>query len=218
MKISCILFDLDGTLINTWDLYLEAYRLTVQPYVRKTLTAEDIKNSKPTPELHFIERTIPEKERDNAFRRFITHYGNLYETTAMGMYEGVDQMLEKLRQAGYPLGIFTGKSRMAWEITSRKENFGHFDVIITDNDVENHKPHPEGLRKATSRLNVETSSSLYVGDNLMDFHTASDAGCYHAAALWSKTPEEKDEFRDLAQQEGVRHFLEHPNDLLDLIK
>jgi HAD superfamily hydrolase (TIGR01509 family) len=217
MKISYIIFDLDGTLINTWDLYLEAYRLTVQPYVRKNLTAEDIRNSKPTPERHFIERTIPENERDNAFRRFITHYGNLYDTTAKGMYDGVGQMLEKLREAGYLLGIFTGKSRMAWGITSRKENMGHFDVIITDNDVEHHKPHPEGLLKATSMLNVEAASTLYVGDNLMDFHTASEAGSYYAAVLWSKSAEEKDEFRDLAQKEGVRHFLEHPNDLLDLI-
>lgn len=218
MKISCILFDLDGTLINTWNLYLEAYRLTVQPYVRKSLTVEDIKNSKPTPELHFIERVIPEDEKNHAFRRFVTHYGNLYDSTAGGMYEGVDQMLKRLRETGYTLGIFTGKSRMAWDITSRKENLGHFDVVITDNDVEHHKPHPEGLRKAAGMLNVVPSSALYVGDNLMDFHTARDAGTFYAAALWSKSEEEKKEFRELAEKEGITHLLEHPNDLWELIQ
>ena len=218
MEISCILFDLDGTLINTWDLYLEAYRLTVQPYVRKPLTVEDIRHSKPTPELHFIERVIPENEKDHAFRRFITHYGNLYDSASGGIYTGVSEMLKKLREAGYPLGIFTGKSRMAWDITSRKENLGHFDVVITDNDVEHHKPHPEGLRKAAGMLNLDPSSSLYVGDNLMDFHTARDAGTFYAAALWSKSGEEKKEFRELAEKEGVRHFLEHPNDLPGLVQ
>jgi len=218
MKISCILFDLDGTLINTWNLYLEAYRLTVQPYVRKPLTVEDIKNSKPTPELHFIERVIPEDEKNHAFRRFVTHYGNLYDSTSGGMYNGVGQMLKRLRQAGYPLGIFTGKSRMAWDITSRKEKLGHFDVVITDNDVEHHKPHPEGLRKAAGMLNVEPSSSLYVGNDIVDYHTARDAGAFYAAALWSKSAEEKKEFRKLAEKEGIPHLLEHPNDLSELIQ
>ena len=218
MKISGILFDLDGTLVNTWDLYLEAYKLTVQPYVRKELTNKDIERSKPTPELHFIERVIPEKERDHAFKRFITHYGDLYDSKSGGMYEGISLMLQKIRQSGYSLGIFTGKSSQAWDITSRKEDIGHFDVVITDSDVDHHKPHPEGLQKAASGLELDVTNVLYVGDNLMDYHTAKDAGSQFAAALWSKSPEEKQVFREEAGKAGVRWFLNQPGELFDLLK
>lgn len=215
--ISAIIFDLDGTLINTWDLYIEAYRMMVQPYVRKTLTAQDIKSSKPTPELHFIERVVPEQDREHAFRRFITHYGNLYDSLAGGMYEGVSPLLERLRQSGYSLGIFTGKSRSAWEITARKEDLGHFDVVITDNDVEYHKPHAEGLRKAVGRLGLNHSAVLYVGDNLMDYHTARDGGTQFAAALWSKAAEEKEEYRATAKKEGVTWLLDSPDEIFEIL-
>ena len=217
MNISAILFDLDGTLINTWDLYLEAYRLIVQPYVRKTLTTRDIESTKPTPELHFIERTIPEKEQDQAFRRFISHYGHLYDSIARGMYPGVSQMLNTLREQKYPLGIFTGKSRPAWEITSRKEALGDFDVVVTDSEVEHHKPHPEGLERAADQLGIDHPAALYVGDNLMDYHTARQADTHFAAALWAKSEEEKQTFKEEARKAGLEVFLEQPNDLFDLL-
>ncbi|HKL37727.1 MAG TPA: HAD-IA family hydrolase [Bacteroidales bacterium] len=218
MRISGILFDVDGTLINTWDLYLEAYRLIVQPYVRKTLTTQDIESTKPTPELHFIERTIPEKEQDQAFRRFISHYGYLYDSTSRGMYPGVSQMLSTLRELKYPLGIFTGKSRPAWEITCRKESLGDFDVVVTDNDVEHHKPNPEGLEKAADQLSTDRSTILYIGDNLMDCHAASQAGTQFAGALWAKSEQEKQTFREEAKKIGLKSFLEQPNDLFKILK
>jgi len=217
MKISGILFDLDGTLINTWDLYLEAYRLIVQPYVRKTLTTRDIESTKPTPELHFIERTIPEKEQNQAFRRFISHYGSLYDSTSRGMYPGIPQMLSSLREYKYPLGVFTGKSRPAWEITARKEALGDFDVVVTDSEVEHHKPHPEGLEKAVDHLDIDRSATLYIGDNLMDYHTARQADTWFAAALWAKSDEEKQTFREEARKAGMEVFLEQPNDLFNLL-
>jgi len=218
MMISGILFDLDGTLINTWDLYLEAYRLIVQPYVRKTLTTSDIESTKPTPELQFIERTIPEKEQDQAFRRFISHYGYFYDSTSRGMYPGVSQMLSTLRKAKYPLGIFTGKSRPAWEITSRKEPLGDFAVVVTDSDVEHHKPNPEGLEQAADQLGIDRSAVLYIGDNLMDYHTARQAETQFAAALWAKSEVEKQTFREEAGNAGLNLFLEQPNDLFDVLE
>lgn len=218
MKIAGILFDVDGTLVNTWDLYLEAYRLVVQPYVRKPLHAEDIKRSRPSSERQFIQRMIPEKEQDQAYRRLISHYGYFYDELSGGTYAGIHDMLEKVRQSGYPAGIFTGKSRPAWEITNRKEKLGVFNVVVTDSDVEQHKPHPEGLEKAADLLGVAREGLLYVGDSILDYKTAQQAGVQFAAALWAKSPEEKMSFKKEAYHQGVDKFLLQPDELFSIIR
>jgi phosphoglycolate phosphatase/pyrophosphatase PpaX len=214
--ISTVLFDLDGTLINSWNLYIEAYRLTVQPYVRKPLTEEDIHRIKPSSELKFIEMVIPEKERDHAFKRFITHYSNLYDEMIGNIYDGVHQMLEKLWDQKQKVGIVTGKSLEAWNITKKKSNFGKFDVVITGNDVNNYKPYPEGITKAINQLGVEKNEVLYVGDSIVDQQTAQAAGVHHAASLWSKSKDEIEEFKQQIKENGTDLFLEKPMDVFEI--
>ncbi|MGM0529844.1 MAG: HAD family hydrolase [Bacteroidota bacterium] len=216
--ISGILFDLDGTLINTRELYREVYRYVVQPYVRKPLTTEDIRGSKPTPEREFIRRCVPEKEREQAFRRFLRHYSNFHDSHFGGTYEGVQEMLDNLRKLNYPIGIVTGKSREAWKITSEKCALGHFDVIITDDDVDQNKPNLEGLQMALNKLKLENTNTLYAGDHLSDFRIARDAGVNFAATLWSKTAGEQAEFKKELEGEKDIWFLSQPTELIQHLK
>lgn len=214
--IHTILFDLDGTLIDSWNLYIEAYRLTVQPYVRKPLTEEDIERTKPSSELRFIELTVPEKERDHAFKRFITHYSSLYDDLIGNFYEGINETIEQLKEQNFKVGIVTGKSHQAWNVTKRKSGFPEFDIVITGNDVNNYKPYPEGIFKAMEKLNSTNEETLYVGDSLVDQKSAIGAEVHFAAALWSKSNDELDEFIDEIKQNGSNIFLEKPGDLLTL--
>ncbi|MEF8809890.1 MAG: HAD-IA family hydrolase [Bacteroidales bacterium] len=211
--ISGILFNLDGTLINTLDLYKKVYQYVVQPYVRKPLTAEDIHGSKPAPEREFINRCVPEKEREQAFRRFLRHYSNFHDSHFGGMYEGVREMLNHLRKQNYLIGIVTGKSREAWKITSGKCALGAFDIIITDDDVDAYKPSLEGLQMALNGLKLENAETLYVGDHLNDFRMAREAGAIFAAALWSKTAEDRADFKKELEGKKDVWFLYHPQEL-----
>jgi phosphoglycolate phosphatase/pyrophosphatase PpaX len=214
--ISTVLFDLDGTLLNSWDLYIEAYRLTVQPYVRKPLTEEDIRRIKPSSELRFIDLVIPQNQHSHAFKRFITHYSAMYDQLIGNSYEGVHEMLNKLWKEKPKVGIVTGKSKEAWEITKRKSNFGRFDVVITGNDVNNYKPYPEGIEKAIDHLNVNQNEVIYVGDSLIDFQTAKAAEVQFAAALWSKSNDEIKEFKEELGDHKNQIFLEKPEDVFDI--
>ena len=126
-------------------------------------------------------------------------------------------MLGRIRNADYPMGIVTGKSRPAWEITARKEAFGDFDVVITDSDVEHYKPHGEGLKKACHLLSLDHNEVLYIGDNLMDHHVAYEAGTQFAASCWAKSAEEKKDFLEQARRIGIRHFLHQPGELFQML-
>lgn len=214
-----ILFDLDGTLINTWDLYIEAYKLTAQPYIRKPLKEQDIAFLKPSTEMEFINRLLSasETEKDSAYKRFITHYSNLHDRLFKGKYEGVDEMLDQLRGAGYRLGIITGKSRKAWNVTRRKSDLGTFDTVITDDDVDQSKPHAEGTFKALHDLRLDSSEVLFVGDTFTDYTTAKNAAVEYAAALWAKNKEELEEFKEKTAGDSNFFHLYEPDDLFDLL-
>jgi HAD superfamily hydrolase (TIGR01549 family) len=84
-------------------------------------------------------------------------------------------MLVALRAMGLHLGIVTGKSRGAWEITVRSTDLGEFDATVTDEDVVEAKPHPEGLVLALDLLGVSAAEAVYVGDSVGDARAARAA-------------------------------------------
>ncbi|TAJ22924.1 MAG: HAD family hydrolase [Nitrospirae bacterium] len=186
----CVLFDLDGTLINTWHLYMESFRLTLEPVFGRRLTDQEILDLHPQAERRLLLSLVEEAEFTPAFDRFLTHYSSLHDRLFGGPYDGVLDMLQQLHGQGYLLGIVTGKSREAWRITSaRMEAQGFeqfFDVVLTDDDVQTPKPNPEGILAALDALEVEPAQAFFLGDSELDAQAAAEAGLPFGAALWAK--------------------------------
>jgi phosphoglycolate phosphatase-like HAD superfamily hydrolase len=104
-------------------------------------------------------------------------------------------MLDALRAAGYPLGIVTGKGRHAWQATEGPAALGEFALVVTDDDVGEPKPSPQGLLAAAERLGLAPAQVVYMGDSLADLRAANAAGMPSAAVLWPKTaPGEAERF------------------------
>lgn len=213
-----ILFDVDGTLINTWDLYMEVYWRTLQRFNGNHITKEFVLASKPTSELHFIKKHIGPEMLDEAHTVMMDLYEELHDTMFGGVYAGVREMLGEVRRSGAVTGVVTGKSTRAWEITTSKINIGDFDVTIVDDDVELPKPAPEGILAALRKVNASPAECVYIGDTISDYKAAQDAGVRSITALWAKSnPSEKDEFVRRARDNGVREFVDHPEELIKRI-
>lgn len=215
--VDAVLFDLDGTLIDTKSLYLEAYRQAVAPYVREGLTREDIMALRPTSETAFLRAVVQEDEFDACLAGFYQAYEALHAHRFQGVYPGVPELLTALRAAGIALGLVTGKSRRSWEITrAAAESLGPFDTLVFDEDVRAPKPDPHGLELAVEVLAVEPERALYVGDTLSDMEAAAAAGLRPVAALWSF-----DEERGARHLERIRAVdatpAHRPMDVLDLV-
>lgn len=213
----CALFDFDGTLIDTWRLYLESFRRTLKPYFNRLLSDTEILDLYPTAERRLLRRIVDEERFSGYFESFLVHYHSLHETLNDGLYPGVQEMLNRLRERGYLLGIVTGKSRDAWAMTFAGSGLEKLDVVITDDDVMHPKPNPEGLMAALEALNVAPSQALYVGDSLLDGEAAKAAQVPFGAALCSKAGHEQKPFTAAAQTLGARACFFHPAQIVEYL-
>lgn len=190
-----VLFDLDGTLIDTDRLYLECYRRALEPHLGYAPTDAEIAARRPASERRFLTDWIGEAAGAACHAEMRRLYGELYLSMAEGVYDGVREMLAGLRSAGLGLGIVTGKGREAWDATRAAAELGPFEIVITDDDVHAAKPDPAGLLAAAEVMRVAPEQAVYVGDSAVDMKAGRSAGMRIGAALWAKTaPGEADAF------------------------
>ncbi len=217
MSGTAVLFDLDGTLIATKALYLEAYRVAVEPYVREDLSREDIMALRPTSELAFLRAVVAEADLDACVEDFYGAYQRLHPDMFEGVYPGIPGLLDRIRSSGLPLGLVTGKSRRAWDITRAAITLGEFDMLVFDDDVRAPKPDPHGLHLAVERMGADPASSFYVGDTMTDIRAAQAAGVRPVTALWAREQDERADFAERARQAGAV-VIDHPADLVAILR
>ncbi|MFL5382357.1 MAG: HAD family hydrolase [Longimicrobiaceae bacterium] len=184
-----ILFDLDGTLIDTYRLYGESFRRALTPYLGREPSWEEMLARGPGSERSFLLGWLGREAGERCHADFGRHYEELHGALHEGIYDGVPEMLAALRAAGYPLGVVTGKGRHAWTVTEREMGLGAFDVVVTDDDVAAPKPDPEGLLAAARALGLPPGEIVYLGDSAGDLEAGRAAGMRTAAVLWPKTAE-----------------------------
>jgi pyrophosphatase PpaX len=216
LAIEAVIWDLDGTLISTKRLYLEAYRRALAPYIGKVLTDEEILGARSRSEIRFL-KSHARDQFDTCMREFQQYYAALHDSHFGGVYAGVHEVLAEIRLRGLKMGVVTGKSRSSYEAGLATADLGQFDVLVMDDDVSEPKPHPEGILAALAALGVAGSNAVYVGDSNTDVEAAHEAGTAAAAALWSKSELERDRFMSRLLEPDRVVVLHTPADLLRLL-
>jgi pyrophosphatase PpaX len=215
-KIEAVIWDVDGTLISTKKLYPEAYRRALAPYVGRDLTDAELFKIASHSELRFLQRHAGEHYAAS-LKDFQRHYAELHASHFGGIYDGVLETLAELRRRGIRMGIVTGKSRSSYEASVAYADIGPFDVLVMDDDVDQPKPHPQGILAALNELSVVAAAAIYVGDSITDLEAAEAAGAIAAAALWSKEGKYRIDFDARLAAHPQAYRLNQPHDLLDLI-
>jgi phosphoglycolate phosphatase/pyrophosphatase PpaX len=184
--IKAVIWDVDGTLISTKDLYIESYRRALQPFIGRLLTEAELLQLRLHSELAVL-RSQSGDSFEACMVEFRRHYAELHATHFGGVYDGIVDTLEQLRGLGIRNGIVTGKSRSSWEITLAEIELGDFDVVIVDDDVAHPKPDPEGILAALDHLGVQPRDAIYVGDSPGDMEAALAARTYRQERFGRRT-------------------------------
>jgi pyrophosphatase PpaX len=179
-----IIFDMDGTLAQTNDLIFNTFNYISQKYCNTPLTPEQITAMFGPPEDAAIQNMVPDKIYETAMQDFYRYYADNHEERA-DLYPGMRESLEKLKENGFNLGLFTGKGRVTTEITLKKLDIQEFfSAVVTGHDVILHKPSGEGIKKILKVFNISPSEALMVGDSVADILAATEVGVDVAAVLW----------------------------------
>lgn len=209
-KITTILFDLDGTLINTNDLIIATFLHTLGKYYPNQYKRDDI--------LPFIGPSLKEtftgidpdrvEEMILEYRTFNLENHDLL----VKEYKGVLETVQTLKEKGYKLGIVTTKM---YDSVLRGIRFANlepfFDCIIALDHVTKEKPDPEPIFKALEKLDSKPEEAIMVGDNYHDILAGKNAGTLTAGVGWTIKG------RDFLAKFEPDYMLENMSDLFTIL-
>jgi pyrophosphatase PpaX len=204
-----VVFDLDGTVVDTVELIVESFRYATSTVLGEVLPDEFILAGVGRPLRTQMERLSAEHAQ--ALYDVYREYNHRRHDELIRGYDGIDEVLDALQAAGRRTGIVTSKSRdttgMAFRAVGLEERF---DVVVTATDTTEHKPSPVPLQLCLQRLGATAAGSIYVGDSPFDIQAGAAAGMTTAAVAWGVFG------RDALLAAGPDFWLDEPRDLLAL--
>lgn len=208
-----IIFDLDGTLLNTLEDLTDSVNYAMEQYHLPVHTIEEIRTYVGNGAAKLIERAIPQG-RDN------THYEEILDTFRQhyqvhceektGPYEGVLDMLAALRQAGYRMAIVSNKPDGAVKRLYGKYFGAYVQAAVGEHPGAEKKPAPDMVLQALAELSSDVFHAVYVGDSEVDLQTAANVPMPCVSVMWGfRTREEL-----LAAGAVPEHMIRTPQELL----
>ncbi len=189
-KFEGFIFDIDGTIASTNKLIFATFNFVIKKYLGKTLTPKEIIALFGPTEDVILKEWLGENYL-NGRKDYYKFYKENHKKLTKE-FPGVKDILLTIKKAGKPLGIFTGKGRESSVITLKEIGvYELFDLIVTGDDVNNHKPNSEGILKFLERFKLKPSKVLMVGDAPSDIIAARDAGVKVASVLWDSYAKKK---------------------------
>jgi pyrophosphatase PpaX len=210
--IQTVLFDLDGTLIDSIRLILDSYHHTLAAHGIPPRTDEDWLRGVGTPlNVQFAEWR-DDLGKLEAMVATYREYNLAHHDRMVTVYPGIMAAIGSIRAAGRRTGLVTSKNRQgALRGLTLVRLEAMMDVLVCADEVTNPKPHPEPVEKAVALLGADPTTTVYVGDSIHDMVSGRAAGVRTAAALWGPFGREH---LELATPD---YWLETPADLLTLL-
>jgi pyrophosphatase PpaX len=210
MRFPVVLFDLDGTVVDSGAMILASFRHATKTVLDRELSDAELLAAVGTP-LREQMNLIDAQRADELVDAYRAHNEPLHD--ALEPCTGMLDVLQRLKAEGRRLGIVTAKRRstveLAFAVLPLRD---YFDVVIAAEDAVRHKPDPEPLLLALDRLGARPREAAYVGDSPFDVAAAKAAGVFAVAVTWGGIHS-----RESLCTEGPDAVVETPKELLDVV-
>lgn len=206
--IRTMLFDLDGTILDTNELIIQSFLHAFLEMKERPLTREHIILHMGLPLTEQMQYFSGLDDVDDLIAKYRKYNVDKHDELVTA-FPNVVQTLQELHDSGVKLGVVTSKIKLTTEMGLKLTGmYSFFDSIITVEDVSKAKPDPEGILKALEELGGDKASALMVGDSHYDIEAAHNAGISSAAVGWSlKGPEHLRKYKPTYLIEDIRELL-----------
>lgn len=181
--VDTILFDLDGTLVDTVDLIRQSFRFSTRQVLGRTFSDETVLKDIGIP-LRFQMEALSKVKAGELIKTYQRFYNRSHDRL-IKKYPHVSSLVGELKKKGYKLGIVTSKRRQSSQRNLKVCGLeGYFEVMVAFEDVTEYKPEPAPVLEALRQIDSSPLGTLLVGDSPYDIESGKGAGVLTAAALW----------------------------------
>lgn len=211
-----IIFDLDGTLLDTIDDLSESMNEVLKTYNYPTFTSEEYKLKIGGGFRGLVLNSFPEYTDLDRIDEAIILFSNIYHTRYLNKtkpYEGIDYILDELNDMGLKLGINSNKKdEYTNNLTNKFFERIPFIAIYGERDGISKKPDPTAALDIIKLMQLKPEELLYIGDSMVDIMTAKNSGIDSVGVLWGfRSYEELSKY-------GANYIISDPKEILEIIQ
>lgn len=215
MKFKGVIFDLDGTLVNSLEDIADAMNSVLQDLNYPTHSYDDYQYFIGSGLRNLVSKSLPENHNDeNQIERCYDLMVEVYRdncTNQTKPYNGIVELLDELKSRNIKLSVFSNKAdALTKEITAFLFP-GYFDPIVGLSIESLKKPNPFEAIEISKSLELKPEEMIFVGDSGIDMQTATNANMFAVGVLWGYRPEQE------LMANGANHILNHPLDLIPIL-
>lgn len=214
MKYKAVIFDMDGTILNTLEDLKNATNYSLRQFGMPERSLEEVRMFVGNGIRKLVERAVPsgtsEEKIAQVFDVFLEYY-EIHSADNTSPYPGILELVEKLKESGIKTAVSTNKADVPAQELGREYFNGIFDLIVGQQDGLKVKPAPDSVNKILSILDIQKKDAIYIGDSDVDVQTAKNSGLDFIGVSWGFRG------REFLEKNGAKNIVDNANEILDLV-
>lgn len=214
MKYKAVIFDMDGTILNTLEDLKNATNYSLRQFEMPERSLEEVRMFVGNGIRKLVERAVPagtsEEKIAQVFDVFLEYY-EIHSADNTSPYPGILELVEKLKKSGIKTAVSTNKADVPAQELGREYFNGIFDLIVGQQDGLKVKPAPDSVNKILSILDIQKKDAIYIGDSDVDVQTAKNSGLDFIGVSWGFRG------REFLEKNGAKNIVDNANEILDLV-
>ncbi len=205
-KYKAILYDLDGTVLNTLDMNMYPLLKIIKEELNEDWTFDQVLKFAAYPGMKVM-KELGIKDQEKTYARWVD-YVNSYEKGA-SLYPGLEEVFKQVKKENIDQAVVSAKKKDQYKIDFIDKGLDiYMKTAVLEEDTKRHKPYPDPLLEALRRLDLKADQVVYVGDSYSDLLASQAAGIDFAYAKWGSVYE--------GDMSGASYILDRPGDVLSL--
>lgn len=214
MKYKAVIFDMDGTILNTLEDLKNATNYSLRQFGMPERSLEEVRMFVGNGIRKLVERAVPPGTSEEKIAQVLDVFLEYYEIHSAdntSPYPGILELVEKLKKLGIKTAVSTNKADVPAQELGREYFNGIFDLIVGQQDGLKVKPAPDSVNKILSILDIQKKDAIYIGDSDVDVQTAKNSGLDFIGVSWGFRG------REFLEKNGAKNIVDNANEILDLV-